>query len=72
MVVLNKPLCTITQLFPFILNRNVNSFRKAATLITIILLFLNQQPHIKFTPLSYNLFNYLKMNTLYWVLNREM
>lgn len=33
MVILNKPLCIIMQLLPFILNRNVNNFRKAATYI---------------------------------------
>lgn len=40
--------------------------------VTIVPFFLfNQQPRTKFTPLSHNLFKYLKMNTLYWVFKRE-
>ena len=38
MVILNKPLHTITQLLPFILNRNINSFRKAAILMIELVL----------------------------------
>lgn len=47
MVILNKPLHTITQLLPFILNRNINSFRKAAILMIELSYFLQKStaPH---------------------------
>lgn len=43
-------------------NFNINN-----TTIMLLLVFFsfNQQLHIKITPLSYNLCNYLKMNSLY-------
>lgn len=61
-VTLNK-ICIITQFPPFILNRNINSFGKAATLIPSHF-FSHQWPHIKLTHLPHNLFNWLKTNTL--------